>query len=96
MLKNLSKCLHGHTQNTNKNFNGMIWNRVPKANYVGIDIISLSVYDDIAHFKDGAVTSSELFKDMNMEPGDQMMKDLQIHKGSRKIHACTGTKSGFF
>ena len=33
---------------------GMIWNCVPKANHVGIDILSLGVYDAIAHFNDSA------------------------------------------
>ena len=48
--ENLSKCLHGRTQNTNESFNGIIWNRVPKVGHVGIDILSLGVYDAIAHF----------------------------------------------
>ena len=33
---------------------GMIWNCVPKANHVGIDILSLGVYDAIGHFNDSA------------------------------------------
>ena len=64
----------------------MIWNRVPKANHAGIDILSLGVYDSIAHFNDGATESLEILKDMNMEPGDHMMKGLQIQNESRKIH----------
>ena len=85
--ENLSKYLHGRTQNRNKSFNGMTWNHVPKANHVGIDILSLGVYDAIAHFYDGAIASLEILKDMNMEPGDHMMKGLQIQNKSRKIHA---------
>ena len=27
----LKKCLHGKTPNANESFNGMIWNRIPKA-----------------------------------------------------------------
>ena len=38
-------------------------------------------------WNDGAIASSEIFKDMNMEPGDHMMKGLQIQNESRKIHA---------
>ena len=83
----LSKCLHGRTQNTSESFNGVIWKRVPKVNYVLIDILSLGVYDPIAHFNDGAITSLEMLKDMNMEPGDHMMKGLQIQNDSCKIHA---------
>ena len=54
---------------------------------MGIDILSLGVYDVIAHFNDGAIASLEILKDMNMEPSDHMMKGLQIQNESRKIHA---------
>ena len=74
--ENLSKCLLGRTYNANESFNGMIWNRLPKANHVGTD--GLGVYDVIAQINDGAVASLEIFKDMNMEPGDHMMRGLQI------------------
>ena len=33
------------TQNVNESFNGMIWDRVPKAIYVELDNLSLGVYD---------------------------------------------------
>ena len=56
-LENLSKCLHGRTQNTNENFNAMILNRVPMANHVGIDILTLAVYEAIVHLNDGAIAS---------------------------------------
>ena len=84
--ENLSKCLHGRTQNRNESFHGMIWNRVPKANHVSIDILSLGVYDTIAHFNDGAIASLEILKDTNMEPGDHMMKGFQIQSESGKIY----------
>ena len=48
--------------------NGMIWNRIPKANHVGINILSLGVYDAIAHFNDGAIASLEILKGMNVDP----------------------------
>ena len=65
--ENLSKCLHGRTQNRNESFNGTIWNRVPPANHVGIDILSLGGSDAIVHFND-----------VHIEPVDNMMKGLQI------------------
>ena len=49
----LEKCLHGKTQNTNELFNGMIWNRVPKATHLGLDVLSVGVYDATAHFNIG-------------------------------------------
>jgi hypothetical protein len=48
----LEKCLHGKTQNANESFNGMIWNRVPKSTHVGLNILSVGVYDTIAHFNE--------------------------------------------
>ena len=76
--ENLWKCLHGSTQNRNGSFNGIMWNGVLKANYVGIDILSLGVYNAIAHFINGAIASIEILKDMSMKPDNHMMKGLQI------------------
>ena len=85
--ENLSKYLHGRTQNRKESFNEMIWSRVPKAYHVDIDILSLGVYDAIARFNNGATAFLEILKDMNIEPGDHMMKGLQIQDESLKIHA---------
>ena len=65
-LENLSNCLHGRTQNRNESFNRMIWNRVPRANHVDIDIFHLGAYDAIAHFNDGTIAPLEILKDINM------------------------------
>ena len=54
---------------------------------MSIDILSLGVYDVIAHFNDSAIASLEILKDMNMEPSGHMTKGLQIQNESRKIHA---------
>ena len=85
--ENLSKCPYGCTQNRNESFTGMIQNHVPKANYEGIDILNLGVYDATAHFNAGAIAFLDILKDMNMKPGDHRMKDLLIQNEPRKIHA---------
>ena len=54
---------------------------------MGSNILSLSAYDVIAHFNDGTIVSAEILKDMNSEPGDHMMKGLQIQSEFCKIHA---------
>ena len=54
---------------------------------MGIDILSLGAYNAITQFNDGTIASLEILKDMNIEPGDLMMKSLQIQNESRKIHA---------
>ena len=56
----------------------MAWNRVPNINHVGTDILSLGVYDAIAYFNDGAISSLEILKELKMELGDHKMKGLRI------------------
>ena len=58
----LKKCLHGKTQNANESCNGMIWNRIPKATHVGINNLSLGVYDAIAYFNYGMKSTLDVFK----------------------------------
>ena len=53
----LEKCLHGKTQKANESFNGMIWNRVPKATYIKLDVLFVGVYDAISHFNNGDKTT---------------------------------------
>ena len=82
--ENLAKCLHGRTQNANESFNGMVWNRVPKSNHVGIGILSLGVYDSTAHFNDGAIAAYNILKSVGIEPGEHMVKGLQLQNAVRK------------
>ena len=41
----LKKCLHDKTQNQNESFNLMIWDRIPKTNYVALTQLELGVFD---------------------------------------------------
>ena len=52
---------------------------------MGINTLRLGFYDAIAHFKHSAVASLEIFKDMNMETGDHLMKDLQVSQDTCSI-----------
>ena len=61
--------MHGKTQNANESFNGMIWNRIPKATHVGINNLSLGVYDAIAYFNYVMKATLDVFKMLNIEPG---------------------------
>ena len=63
----VSKCLHGQTQNANESFNAMIWERAPKANYCGLNILKLCVYDAIASFNYGGIATLDLFILLNMK-----------------------------
>ena len=58
----------GHTcglRVANESFNGMIWNRIPKANHVALNTLSLGVYDAIAHFNMGSKASLDILEDLN-------------------------------
>ncbi|GFV80865.1 uncharacterized protein TNCV_3517321 [Trichonephila clavipes] len=46
--KLLEKCLHGLTQNANESFKGVLWNIVPKQNFV--ELQSLKLGASIAEF----------------------------------------------
>ena len=81
---NLEKCLHGKTQNANESFNGMIWNRIPKANHVALNMLTFGVYDAIAHFNMGAKASMDILEYINITPGEFMSKSSQTFNESRK------------
>ena len=83
----LKKCLHGKTQNANESFNGMIWNRIPKATHVGINNLSLGVYDAIAYFNYGMKATLDVFKMLNIEPGIYTMQICDNLNKERKRNA---------
>ena len=65
----LSKCLHGKTQNANESFHGMIWNRLPKTCFVGRNVFEFGIYDAICHFNIGCKAAVKIFKEINIQPG---------------------------
>ena len=65
----LMKCLHGKTQNQNESFNKMIWDRIPKATYVGKDLFELGVYDAVRSFNMGASSSLAVLRKTKIDPG---------------------------
>ena len=65
----LEKCLHGKTQNANESFNGTIWDRIPKTNYVSLENLSFGVYDAVANFNIGMKSSVLIYEKLNMVPG---------------------------
>ena len=65
----LEKCLQCKTQNANESFNGMIWNRAPKATHLGLYVLSVDVYDVIAHFNTGDKTALNIMELLKVDPG---------------------------
>ena len=62
----LSKCLHGLTQNANESFNAMIWERVPKSCYCGINKVKLAVYDAVGIFNYGCKAILDMLRLLNI------------------------------
>ena len=64
-----SRCHHGKTQKANECFNGMIWQRIPKIYYVGLEKLQLGVYDAIANFDNGKKACVDILEHLHLKPG---------------------------
>ena len=67
----------------------MIWNRIPKNIFVGFDVLQFGVYDAVAHFSIGAEAAVEIFKEVNLDPGEYFLT------GMRKINKERIAKADF-
>ena len=85
--KLLKKCLHGKTQNANESFNAMIWNRIPKTRYCGLDKLEFAVYDAVAHFDIGRMATIKVFETLNIIPGLYTLELWNILNNKRKQSA---------
>lgn len=65
----LEKCLHGKTQNQNESLNGMVWQRIPKEVFVGLETLELGLYDAVAHFNIGSVAVIKLLNALGITSG---------------------------
>lgn len=54
------KCLHGKAQNQDKNFNGLVWRKIPKEVYDGKDMLELGFFDAVSHFNIGSQSVLQL------------------------------------
>ena len=94
----LMKCLHGKTQNQNEAFNGMIWNRLPKATYVGFDQLKLGIYDAVATLNIGYKAVLKLYEALGMKPGKytiigcQKLNNDRLKNASKQNHPNTKTR----
>ena len=52
----------------------MIWNRVTKATHVGLDILSVGVYDAMARFNIGEKAALDIMELLKIDPGYHMSK----------------------
>ena len=63
------QCLHGKTQNAKESFNGMVWNRVPRATHIGEHVLSVGVYDTIVHFNNAEKAALDILEFLKVDPG---------------------------
>ena len=70
----LKKCLDVQTQNHNESFNGTVWNRIPKTVYSGADQFQFGLYDAVAHFNIGRLSTIKIFETLSMKPGKYMRR----------------------
>lgn len=91
----LKKCLHGHTQNPNESFNNVIWKRVPKTEFVGIETLKLGVNDAVLSFNDGNIAKSSVLKNLgctlspNTIDGLKKIDQLRIFQAQKATLAIT-------
>ncbi|KAG8292029.1 hypothetical protein J6590_108603 [Homalodisca vitripennis] len=73
----LKRCLHGKTQNPNESINSVIWNRLPKTTFVGIQTLKLGVCDAVLSFNEGAMAKVNVLERLCIQPGRFMVEGLQ-------------------
>lgn len=74
----LKRCLHGQTQNINECFNHIIWERIPKSIFVGIETLKMGVLDAVICFNEGTVTRCSVLEILGMTPGENMRNGLVL------------------
>ncbi|KAJ4441133.1 hypothetical protein ANN_10983 [Periplaneta americana] len=72
----LKKCLHGRTQNANESFNNLIWTRVPKTVFVGLDTLKIGVRDAVLSFNEGAISRVNVLENIDIGCGWNMRTAL--------------------
>ena len=85
----LEKCLHCETQNCNESSNNLIWQRIPKAEYVSLDCLKFGLYDAVGHFNIGMKSSVLVYEKLNMVPGTYLLKGcrtLNVKRVRRSLY----------
>ena len=85
--RDLEKCLHRLTQNSNESFNATIWGRASKSIYCGREVLEIAVYDDVANYNYGGRAILDIFELLNMKPGHFTTKMCSALNVRRKYNA---------
>ena len=78
----LEKCLHGKNQNANESFNVLIWEHVPKTDYVTLPTMEFRLYDAVGHFNTGIKSRILIYEKLQTrEVQSNMYIADMLHKG---------------
>ena len=72
----LNKCLHGRTQNPNESVNSVIWTRIPKTVFVGINTLHFGVYNAVATFNEGNIVKYQVLQELVMSAGSRTIEAM--------------------
>lgn len=73
----LKKCLHGRTQNVNESFNGVLWSRIPKINFVGVHTLKFGTLDAVVTFNEGNKGRLQVLEDIGIKVGKNCAKTFR-------------------
>ena len=65
----LSKCLHGGTQNADESYHHLVWDRCPKAVFVGRDRVAIAVSDATIVNNEGELGRLDVFRNLGLSVG---------------------------
>lgn len=74
----LKKCLHGRTQNVNKGFNNVLWTRVPKQTFVGIQTFKCGTHDAVITFNEGNSGRLKVLKELVVKIGTNCLQTFRV------------------
>lgn len=87
----LKKCLHGKTQNPNESINSVIWSRLSKTTFVGIQTLNLGVADAVLCFNEGSVAKVNVLQRIGIKAGRFTIEGLldidrnRIRKADKEV-----------
>lgn len=91
----LKKCLHWCTQNPNESFNNLIWTRIPKNVFVGLDILKLGALEAVICFNMGNIGRVKVLQQLGIDPGINSIQqfkaidDLRLKDAERQADEMT-------
>lgn len=74
----LKKCLHGRTQNVNESFNNVLWTRVPKQTFVGIQTLKCGTYDAVITFNEENSGRLTVLKELGVKIGKNCLQTFRV------------------